>query len=142
MQKGFEIGQSNEVIKGGKIYDLHNQYDLIGVLMLGKARRLRLFFEPNAEHGKGNCPIFLDFEQLDFIEFSPNFGTRIISGLDEIGYKNPEDRDDEWLMDERQATPDDHLYFRLDGVDFIRIHCRFADLHEAKLASPMIPPTS
>jgi len=36
MKKGFEIGQSNEIIKTGKIYDLHNIYEFIGVFLNAK----------------------------------------------------------------------------------------------------------
>jgi len=132
MKKGFEIGQSNEVIKADKIYDLHNMYNFIGVVLIAKDRRLHILFEPNPEYGKSQLPILLSFEEIDYLEFSPNFGTRIISGLDEIGYKNPEDRDDEWLMDEQQATCNDHLFFRMDGGDFIRIHCQNADIVETE----------
>ena len=131
MKKGFEIGQSNEIIKAGKIYDLHNLYDFIGVVLKAKDRRFQILFEPNPEYGKGQLPISLSFEEIDYLEFSPNFGTRVVSGLDEMGYKNPEDRDDEWLMDEQQATCNDHLFFRMDGGDFIRVHCQYADLVEA-----------
>lgn len=131
MKKSFEIGQSNEVIKAGKIYDLHSQYDFIGVVLKAKDRRLQILFEPNPEYGKGQLPIWLSFEEIDYLEFSPNFGTRVVSGLSEMGYKNPEDRDDEWLMDEQQATCDEHLFFRLDGGDFIRVHCQYANLVEA-----------
>jgi len=131
MNKGFEIGQSNEIIKAGKIYDLHNLYDFIGIVLKAKDRRLQLLFEPNPEYGKGQLPISLNFEEIDYLEFSPNFGTRVISGLDEMGYKNPEDRDDEWLMDEKQATSNDHLFFRMDGGDFIRVHCQNTDIVEA-----------
>jgi len=131
MKKGFRIGQSNEIVKSGKIYDLHNLYDFVGIILKGKERRLQILFDPNLEHGKDQLSISLNFEEIDYLEFSPNFGARVISGLEEIGYKNPEDRDDEWLMDEQQATSSDHLFFRLDGGDFIRVHCQNADLAEA-----------
>lgn len=136
MKKGFVIGQSNELIKAGKVYDLHNLYDFVGIVLKGKDCRLQILFEPNSEYGKDQLPISLNFEAIDYLEFSPNFGTRVVDGLDEMGYKNPEDRDDEWLMDEQQATSDDHLIFRLDGGDFIRVHCQYADIVEAtKLTS-------
>lgn len=131
MKKTFEIGQSNELIKAGKIYDLHNMYDFIGLVLKAKGRQLDLLFKPNPEYGKDQLPISLNFEQIDYLELSPNFGTRVISGLDEMGYKNPEDCEDEWLMDEQQAICSDHLFFRMDDGDFIRVHCRNADLVEA-----------
>lgn len=129
MNKGFEIGQNNEIIKAGKIYDLHNLYDFIGLVLKPRESRLRLLFEPNS-YGKGESPISLIFEGINYLEFSPNLGTRSISGLDEMGYKNPEDHDYEWLMDEQQATSSDHLFFLMDGGDFVRVYCRNADVVE------------
>jgi len=35
------------------------------------------------------------------LELSTNFGVDAISGLEEMVYKKPEDRDDEWLIDEQ-----------------------------------------
>lgn len=45
MKKGFEIGQSNEIIKTGKIYDLHNIYEFVGVFLNAK---------------KGDCDYYLN----------------------------------------------------------------------------------
>lgn len=130
MNKGFRIGQSNEIIKAGKIYDLHNLYDFIGIFFTSKACRLEISFKPIPEFGDGKVPISLIFEGIDYLEFSPQFWTKNISGLDEMGYKNPEDHDDEWLLSEKQASFNDHLFFRMDSGDFIRIHCQNADLVE------------
>lgn len=130
MKKEFAIGQSNEIIKGQKIIDLHNEYDFVGVILKGNECRLQIQFAPNPEHGKGKPHITLNFDGIDYLEFSPNFGTRPISGLDEIGYKNVNDRDDNWLLTEQQATDKDHLFFRMDGGSFIRIHSQHADVYE------------
>ena len=132
MKKGFEIGQSNEVIQAGRIYDLHNLYDFSGVIIKGVPCKFQILFEPNSEHGGGQLPISLNFEEVDYLEFSSNFGTQEISSLDEMGYKNPEDRDDTWLMEEKDISPESHLFFRFDGGSFIRVHCRNADLKVAK----------
>jgi hypothetical protein len=130
MNKSFKIGQSNELVKASKIYDLHNLYDFICLVLKTGERRLQLLFEPNQRYGKNQSPISINFEEIDYLEFSPNFGARVVQGLDEMGYKNPEDRDDEWLMEEGQATPNDHLFLRMDNGEYIRIHCRNADLVE------------
>ncbi len=130
MKKNFMIGQSIEIVKSDKFYDLHNTYDFVGITLKGNSRRLQIFFEPNPEYGKGQPPVLLNFEEIDYLEFSPNFGAQVICGLDEIGYKEPEDRDDDWLMDEQQATPNDHLFFRLDDCSFISVHCKYVDIIE------------
>ncbi len=136
MEKEFLIGQSNELIKTGRIFDLHNSYEFVGIVLKSKERYFQMLFEPSSEQGKGNLPVSLIFKAIDYLEFSPNFGVRPIYGLDEMGYKNPDDRDDKWLLDEQQSTHDDHLFFRLDGGDFIRVHCQYADIVEtANLSS-------
>ena len=134
MKKSFEIGKGgNEVIKAGKAYDLHNLYDFVGIVLKTKDRHLQLLFTPNAEYGENEPPILLNFEDVDYLEFSPNFGMRTFSGLEEMGYKKHGDRDYDWLMDEQQATSDDHLFFRMDGDEFVRLHCRYADLVEEEV---------
>ncbi len=130
MRKEFIVDQSNALIKDGKIFDLHNSYEFTGIVLKGQERLLKILFKPTIEQGGERKPISIIFEFIDFLELSPNFGTRIISGLDEIGYKSPTDRDDEWLLDEQQSTPDDHLFFRMDNDDYIRVHCQHCDVCE------------
>jgi hypothetical protein len=127
MEKNFEIGQSNEVLAGGKVYDLHNLYDLSEV-RIGRSRDVWISFEANAEHGQGQPRLVLTFAGVDYLEFSPRFGARPVRNVDEMGYKNPDDRQDEWLLTEQQATRADHLFLRLGGGDFIRVHSQRACL--------------
>jgi hypothetical protein len=130
MQKDFQIGQSNELIKDGVLYDLHNLYDFGGIFVDG-SRCVHISFMPNVVHGKGQHPIIVEFDEVDYLEFSQGFGMRPITELDEMGYKSPGDRDDKWLMTEEQAGADDHLFFRLGlGDDFVRVHSRRARLSE------------
>ena len=131
MKKEFLLGQSNEVIKAGKIYDLHNLYDFVGIVLKGRNRQLRILFEPRPDFGENGAPVSLVFDEIDYLELSLNFSSRVIQNLDEMGYKNPDDQDDEWLLDEQQSTPNDHLFIRLEGNDFIRVHCQHADIVEA-----------
>ncbi len=131
MEKTFSLGQSNELIKAGKIYDLQNLYNFVGLVLKGKERQLQILFEPNLDSGNKGSSVSLVFDEIDYLELSPNFGSRVITGLDEMGYKSPDDRDDEWLLSEQQSTLDDHLFVRLDGADFIRVHCKHADIVEA-----------
>ncbi|MEJ1338508.1 MAG: hypothetical protein RPU40_06480 [Candidatus Sedimenticola sp. (ex Thyasira tokunagai)] len=136
MKKEFLLGQSNEVIKADKIYDLHNLYDFVGIALNGKDRQLRILFEPSPSYGERSVSVSLVFNEIDYLELSSNFGSRVIQNLDEMGYKNPDDQDDEWLLDEQQSTPNDHLFIRFEGNDFIRVHCQHADIVEAaKLVS-------
>jgi hypothetical protein len=129
MRKNFRIGQSVELVKGNLAFDLHNLYDYVGSFLFG-ARRLCMYFEPNPQFALGQMPIAVEFHNVEFLEFSPHFGTRDIHDLDEMGYKAPSDRDDNWLLTEEQATSADHLFFRFLGGAFIRVHSECAYLHE------------
>lgn len=130
MEKTFSLGQSNELIKDGRIYDLHNLYCFSGFLFEVEGRRLQIRFDPISGEGNNASSILLSFSGLTYLELSPSFGVKKIDGLDEMGYKSPGDKDDEWLLREEQACKDDHLFFRLDEGDFIRVHCQRADLKE------------
>ena len=51
MKKAFLLGQSNEVIKDSKVYDLHNQYDFSGIVLKWDDRRLKVLFNPRTDYG-------------------------------------------------------------------------------------------
>jgi hypothetical protein len=121
MDKNFTVGQSNEIVCGGYVYDVHNRYDF-SECRIQHDRRVRLAFTPNAEHaGERDTQLVLLFDEVDYVEVSPGFGTRPVRDLLEFGYKTPGDRDDSWLMTEEQSGPSDHLFIRLDS-GAIRIH--------------------
>jgi len=128
MRKNFHVGQSNELVAGDRVIDLHNEFDF-SELSLTPYREVRLFFVPHPVHGKGQAPVVLEFVDVDFFELSAGFGTRIIQDLEEVGYIKKDQVDDSWLLGEDQATADDHLLFRL-GADHIRVHSRQAHLRE------------
>jgi len=132
MEKDFEVGQSNEIVSRGVTYDLHNLYDF-GQIVVSGGCRVQLSFVPNAQHGNEQRPVVIEFDGVDYLEFSTHFGSRPVSLVEEIGYKSPGDDDDAWLMSERQATATDHLFFRLGDGDFVRIHSRQAKLLDIRL---------
>ncbi len=130
MKKNFQLGQSNEIIKDGIIFDLHNCYDFKKITLQGAERSLKIFFQPSHSYRDKIHPVYFFFSFLNYLEFSPGFGTRSISNIDEIGYKTSGDQDDEWLLSEEQSTLEDHLFFRLSKIDFIRVHSHKAFFNE------------
>ncbi len=128
MMKDFAIGQSNELVRENALFDLHNQYDF-SVLSIGSDGTVRLSFLPNLEHGAGNPRITIAFIGLDYFEISPGFGVRNVQDLEEMGYIPPDQRVDEWLLGEDQATGRDHMVFRF-GPDYARIHAKEARLFQ------------
>ncbi|ULA64750.1 MAG: hypothetical protein LZF86_190043 [Nitrospira sp.] len=129
MEKNFRIGQSNELVRDGKVFDLHNCYDYKGIILKG-SRLLLIFFEPNLQHDGGQAPILLEFAKVTTFEVSQNFGGADVADLDEMGYKTIGDSDYNWLLDEQQATKDDDLVFRFDNNHFIRINSLVATLRD------------
>lgn len=133
MKKNFTIEQSSELVRGSRIFDLHNRYDF-SELRIRPNSTAMIAFHPNSEYGSEEPPLILEFLEIDYLELSPGFGTNLIADLDEIGYMGPHQRDDVWLLDEQQATESDHILFRLSPA-FIRIHARQARLHVLDVGS-------
>jgi len=129
MEKDFQVGQSNELVKAGQVYDLHNQYDFAG-LSVDAGRNIRLSFEPNSEHGQNLPSIVVEFQDVDYLELSDNFGASVVRELDEMGYKEGDEKDDSWLLSEDQATGESHLFFRFGNGHYIRVHARSGHLQE------------
>jgi hypothetical protein len=131
MDKDVAVGQSNELIKAGTVYDLHGFYDYAGCL-LSSTRRFEVYFEPNPQVGEGQVPVSIEFNRVSLLQFSLNFGAFDVQDLDELGYKAPSDQDDRWLLTEQQATSKDHVFFRFTDGAFIRVSSETARLCEGR----------
>jgi hypothetical protein len=127
MEMDFALDQGNAVIRNGLLYDLHNFYDFAGAAIDGK-KLVTMSFVPNRVHGSGAVPLTIEFSEIDVFELSPGFAVEDVTDIDEMGFKNPNDQDLDWLLDQRQATPTDHLVFRFAGGHFLRVHARIATL--------------
>lgn len=138
MDKDFNVGQDNELIKAGRIYDLHNcfDFDYLAILQGGK---LRLAFRPSATHGGGYSPVLVYAQGVDHFGISANFGPATVSHLEEIGYKSHGDEDDNWLLSQSQATDTDDLFFRFNDGHYVRFNCQSASLIETSAASDFPP---
>ncbi len=128
MKRSFSLGRSNEVIKDGQIHDLHNDFLTTAITFDSRENELRVLFKRTSD-GKSFA---LEFAEIDILEFSGNLGNRGVSGLDEMGYKDVNDYDYEWLSDEAQSTLSDHLVIRFDGGATLRVHGASADFFEDK----------
>ena len=109
--------------------DLHNCYDFkeLGFEVATKTASLK--FEVNKSiDGSGEMmqAIVLKFSGVDHFELSPQFANSVSHYLAEMGYKNPDDSDLDWLVDEGRSTKSDHIVFRLANDEYIRLHSRWA----------------
>lgn len=136
MNRDFRVGQSNELIKGDRIYDLHNCFDFDG-LDVSKAGELRLTFKPNPVHGGGYSSVLVFAQGMDRLALSSDFGPTTVKYLEEIGYKSPGDEDDNWLLSQEQATPSDDLFFRFNDGHYVRFHSESVSLIEMSKASEL-----
>ncbi len=131
MIKNFEIGKggySNELHLDGVIYDVHNQYDFEGIF-IDAFRSLEIRFNPDNEYGKGMSPLTLKFQNIQYLEISPAFGTKEILGIDEMGYKEAHEKCDDWLDGEEHINDKMHFFLRLIPNDiFIRVFSEHATL--------------
>ena len=129
MDKDFRVGQAIELIKGERIYDLHNcfDFDYLAILEDGD---LRLAFKPNASHGGGYAHVFVCAKGVDHFVVSPNFGPTTVHHLEGIGYKSCGDEDDNWLLSQSQATVTDDLFFRFNDGHYVRFRSHSASLIE------------
>lgn len=137
MNRDFRVGQSNELIKGGHIYDLHNCFDFDG-LDVSEAGGLCLTFKPNVTHGNVYSSVRVIAHGVDRLVVSSGFGPTTVRDLEEIGYKSFGDEDEDWLLSQSQATLSDDLFFRFNDGHYIRFHSRSASLIETprSLESP------
>ena len=131
MKKNFKVGQSNEVEQEGRFFDLHNCYNFSGFYV--EAKKALLGFEPDLDHGEGLPPIVIEFVGLVYLGISSDFCSTEIVHLDEMGYKNPGDLADEWLLDEAQADENDHIFFRFVGGQSVRLLASQARLKEVRM---------
>jgi len=127
--KNFTVGQANEILSGGKIYDLHNHYDFGGITIASNGCA-SVWFTANGEHGKGLPPVTLDMEGIDFLAMSSGVAMGRVRDLDEVGYKQASDQDLNWLLPEQAASDDDHLVLSFGPSDFLRIHAASMRLRE------------
>jgi hypothetical protein len=140
MNKDFKVGQANELIKESRVFDLHNCFDFSSLTISG-ACVLILTFKPNTNHGAGYSGVTLQAQSVDYLEISPRFGSTRLRDLEEIGYKSRGDHDDNWLLNESQATAADDLFFRFNDGHYVRFHCERATLIEES-PTPEAPPST
>lgn len=126
MLKNFVVADSVGIKVGVQYVDLHNDYDFAQVRLSAREAMIEIEFKLRSDQGASSLPdsIVLQFRNVDWFQTSHGVAGRANSDLVEIGYKNAGDTDHDWLIREEQAAPGSHLFFRLPGDEFIRIHAR------------------
>jgi hypothetical protein len=119
MKLTYALDQSIALQKGDGYFDLHNDYELISVLLDG-ARCYLHFAKRLATWVKVADPshLALVFEQVQY--FQQNERTQLPTSIEEIGFKVPGDFDTDWFMEQPEGETA-HILFRLEDDQFIRI---------------------
>lgn len=124
MNKNFSIDSAIEIKFEGNLYDLHNRYDFKELKIDVTTHSAKLLFTINNDTTGYASEISFTFSQIDYFELSSNFTSRLTHELEEMGYKNPEDNNIDWLIKENKSTEKDHLLFRFINDEFLRIHAK------------------
>lgn len=128
MEKDFLILDAVAIQIGSDYCDLHNDFDLSSLRVDFADRTLHLWFSPAPTNSSAtpNKNVSLSFYDIDYLSVSSALLARMTQDVVEIGYKNPDDFDHDWLIRESQATSADHLFIRFSGDEFIRVHSKVA----------------
>lgn len=133
MKKNFNVGQSNELLMAGKIYDIHNNYAFSSLLVMKNFTELS--FEPDREWGAGEPLITITFYRVKHFTLSDKFAVSDISHFEEVGYKGPDDQNLDFISGEQHADETSHLLFRFGSDQVIRIWAERALLSECQRGS-------
>lgn len=127
MKRNFKIQDSIAIQSDISYFDLHYCYDL-------ELIRLSICNESSLEMSFGiieedwvsiNSPkrIKIVFQNMKYLEFSPLLLSNFSPNIEEIGFKEANDHDYNWLLTEEQTDDDCHIFFRFDNEEYLRLYC-------------------
>lgn len=125
MIKNFKIIDAVALSFNGDCFDLHNDFKITQLQVDKKDLKIEFASLKNDAKNKNIEIIFSEFSYFESDVFPMTDGYLFVS---EIGYKNPEDMDCDWLLRENLSVSADHLFFRFDGDHFLRIFSRNAEV--------------
>jgi hypothetical protein len=129
MEKNFLIEGNVCVQSGSEQYDLHNYFSLVDVLVDTYEHSAMLRFKSDDCHAiNSNVTLVMIFSCIDYLDISPSVLKGEFMGVEELGYKPPDDFDHDWLVAERKSNKEFHFFIRLIGDEYIRVHAKSAEL--------------
>ena len=119
MKLTYTLDQMIALQSGTGYFDLHNDYELVSA-QHDDTRCYLHFTKRTAEWVKVPNPthLALAFEQVQY--FQQSEGLHLPTNIEEIGFKQLNDFDIDWFM-ESPESEEDHILFRLEDDQFIRI---------------------
>ncbi len=132
MKKNFTIDKGVYLISEDQvIYDLHNNYTFSHLNILpNQSTVVLIWVRFDGDWVQQNQPvaIVLNFLNINHFEVSDGFIINRSEILQELGYKQQEDRDINWLSREIHFNVKAHLLFRFENDEFIRIHAEKVEM--------------
>ncbi|MCG9771485.1 hypothetical protein L1D59_23060, partial [Pseudoalteromonas piscicida] len=108
-----------ELLYKNQIFDLHNLYCIESIEMVNFLNEFLITFSPIERYTSKREIVQLKFHNVSY--FNLNVLKTRGQSIEEIGYKPANDFDDEWLLDHKDASPQDHMHIRIDYDSYIRI---------------------
>ena len=131
MKTNFVLNDDSVSVQtGDQYFDLHNCFDLSGLEIDFAKKQVTLLLTSSDVTLMNKSPktLRLLFSEVDFCYVSNGTTEKMVRDIAELGYKRPNDFDHNWLVNEKNKSPDDHLFIRLAGDEFIRVHGETAKL--------------
>lgn len=134
MKKNFIVDQGVYIMKDGKCFDLHNNYhfwecNIIPIKAMIYLNWLKL--ERKWVNANDPTKIVMVFHNVSFFSISKDLVSEKIKTIQEIGYKEPDDKDLNWLNGDVNFESSYHIIFRFENDEFIRIEAEFAEVKES-----------
>lgn len=129
MISNFSFDGSVGIRLDNKHYDLHSFFSVSRVILDPSEGTVAIefsSFEEFREQVHGARTLRLTFSGVDHVEVSPGLCKSRSDTVDEFGFKDPNDRDDEWLKPTDRAERYDHLFVRFSSLEFVRLACSVA----------------
>lgn len=133
MKKNFIVDQAIYVNIKNNCYDLHNDYAFIACNFAPSKSLIYLtWLRLDRKWVKASYPnkIVIVFHDILFFYISNALMTEKVTTIQEIGYKDPDDKDLDWLNDERNFTANSQIIFRFENDEFIRVGAGIAEAKE------------
>jgi hypothetical protein len=127
MIRNFKIHNSIAIQIDSSYFDLHNCYDLEQIrLLVCNESSIEMSFQRTEGHWvPTDSPkrIQIVFQKIKYLEFSPFLLNNFSPNIEEVGFKEANDHDYNWLLTEEQADNDCHIFFRFENEEYLRLYC-------------------
>lgn len=132
MKRNFKIVDSIALVFGDFYLDIHNDYDVVNIsISIRQNSLIEISFERlNERWVNKNNPnkLKLIFDQIKYLDYSENLLVNFSSTIEDIGFKDKDDIDYDWIMSEDQSNIESNIFFRFEDGSYIKIYSHSATL--------------